>query len=199
MWEAAGVSQPAPRVWSQEMSLVVAHGWRGALAGLFSCVSDQGCCAFWGEEEMGQLSWKKKIRCSSQTLWLLKRSQSTSRTLLSCEGFDELNLYVSLGKNHFLREVMSANINSHAQTILSLDFRDISSAELETSEPAVLSEAATIQVQPAADRNGHCWWDDFGFRCRKGKICFQKAGNIPGLSGNLVYAAFLEEETSFQG
>lgn len=94
---------------------------------------------------------------------------------------------------------MSANINSHAQTILSLDFRDISSAELETSEPAVLSEAATIQVQPAADRNGHCWWDDFGFRCRKGKICFQKAGNIPGLSGNLVYAAFLEEETSFQG
>lgn len=74
---------------------------------------------------------------------------------MSCEGFDELNLYVTLGKNHLLREVMSVNSNSCAQIILSLDFHDISSAELETSEPAVLSEAVTIQVQPVVDRDGH--------------------------------------------
>lgn len=94
---------------------------------------------------------------------------------------------------------MSVNSNSCAQIILSLDFHDISSAELETSEPAVLSEAVTIQVQPVVGRDGHWWWDDFGFRCRKGKFCFQKADNLRGFTGNLVYADFLEEETSFQG
>lgn len=101
---------------------------RGSSWVVFLCVWPRLLCLLGRRNEPAKLE-KKKIRCSSQTLWLLKRSQSTSRTLLSCEGFDKLNLYVTLGKNHFLREVMSANINSHAQIILSLDFRDISSAE----------------------------------------------------------------------